>query len=238
MKSHLAIGRILLVFLLTLLAVSTAWAGWEQVDQDGNRTLLSNGRIKNVTQAGDEVWFVMDLNKGEIMMINAAVKAYASGTIEEYCGFMKNLRESMMAKMKEMGLPQADMAVPEVQVKKAGDGGQIAGFKTIRYEIMADGELVEELWLTEDAGVMKEMGSPEAIGKIAACGGGLGYEASPDYLAATARGWEMKSVSHEGGETEIMTLVTSLEKKDIPEAEFQPPSGFRKVDFKQVMGMP
>lgn len=59
-------------------------------------------------------------------------------------------------------------------------------------------------------------------------------EASKEYIGLMEKGWMMKEVDKVSGEVE--TEVKSLERKNIPDSEFRAPSGYRKVDMKQMMG--
>jgi hypothetical protein len=59
-------------------------------------------------------------------------------------------------------------------------------------------------------------------------------EDAKEYKDLAEKGWTMKELNRESGEVE--TEVIRLEKKSIPASEFRVPSGYRKVEMKEMMG--
>jgi hypothetical protein len=110
---------------------------------------------------------------------------------------------------------------------------------------MADGKPYQELWLTTDAALIKEMGKLYAavMKKISSCmdaasamgGSTPSVEDSPAYKEIEAAGWEMKSITHSEMGGSSSSEVVKLERKNIPSSEFAPPAGYKKVPLSQVM---
>jgi hypothetical protein len=47
----------------------------------------------------------------------------------------------------------------DVSIVKSGDGGNVAGYKTVKFKVLVGGELFKEIWQSSDSSLMKEMGS-------------------------------------------------------------------------------
>jgi hypothetical protein len=83
---------------------------------------------------------------------------------------------------------------------------------------------------------------PESYGRMAACldsrpTGQVVFE-SPEYRQLYSQGWPLRIVSLEGGTPRPIVEVVRIEKRDLPEAEFTPPAGYRKAPLLHVFGMP
>jgi hypothetical protein len=59
-------------------------------------------------------------------------------------------------------------------------------------------------------------------------------EEDPSYEKMLDQGYPVKVVDlGERGEPESAIEVTRLEKRDIPDKEFQPPEGYRRIDLRE-----
>ena len=157
--------------------------------------------------------------------------------IEEMMKGVPAEQRKMMEQMRGKG---SQGSQPEVIVEKMGDGGTIAGFKTLKYKVLVDGELFEEVWLTNDSALMKEF-KPliQLLQKFSSCTGDIGIEAapekSPEYQKIMEMGFELKSVQYEYGTPDPETDVVELEKTDIPDKEFEIPPEYKQRSFSEVM---
>ena len=232
---YLSVGVIFTLFFFTY-----AWGGLVQIDQDGSRTLISDGRIKEVPDSNDEGWVVMNLKTNTILMVNTEQGTCTEATFEEYCSSMQMVLGGMMSAMSEFMGGQMQDEAPDVEIRKLGSGGKIAGFDTVKYQVSADGELYEELWLTHDRALMKELGNPDqdSLRQFATCmeGQSATVENDEDYIEMSTSGWPLKEISYDMGEPEVDLEVVRLEKKDIPASEFAMPAGCRKVDLEKMFG--
>lgn len=230
---------------LIMLYCAAAQAGWMMVDKNGETTLLSHGKMKTTWTDGG---LILD-KKGNITFYSSSKKIYGSGTLEELCSgvknmmdqVMKNIPPEQMAMMKEMmGKGRAEKA--KFSIVEAGDGGKIAGMKTIKYQILRNGELYKESWIMRDEKLMKEYKT--MIGLLTKFAGCTKTEFTPDsadnapeYLKLLENGIEFKSVIHELGTTKTDSEVVEAITKDIPKSEFEAPAGYKKVGLMEVMGM-
>lgn len=237
--------------------LSFVFAGWLEVDQDGNRSYISDGKIKDVGSE-EGTWTVFDSVSGELLMVDDERRVYTRAPVSEYCLSMQAAADQVLqqmspeerAVMEQMmgGLTKrpAEGKQPAVSVSSLGKGEDIAGFATERYQVKVDGKLHEELWLAPDAPVHQELnmeGLKRSQTEMSRClqagpfGARIGPspEETPEYEAMARKGWAMRSIQYDAGEPRTRTEIVSLEKRDIPSAEFQPPADYRQVDVREFM---
>jgi hypothetical protein len=225
--------------------VIPADAGFVMVDQNGETTLISKGRIKN---ASEGIVWILNGPLDEVMFINDDQKTYSRGTTDEYCNSLNAIFDQMMKGVPEEQRKMMDQMMTkgkapsrqDVSIVKLSDGVTIAGYKTVKYKVLAGGELFKEIWLTLDSSLMKEY-KPliPVLKKFDSCMNRMEMKSSPEntpeYQKLWEAGFELKSVRYERGNSESETDVVKLEKKTIQESEFKAPSGYKQVSFVELM---
>jgi hypothetical protein len=241
-----------------------AAAGWVIVDEGGDRTMLSRGRLKIAPRRAEGHSLMLDVGRARMWIADAGRRAYWEGPVEAYCEAvrgtmaavdrqvaeaMKDLppaqREQMLQMMKQMGrpVPGTPVTPPRVTVERTGETQTIAGLTARKYRILADGRLYEELWLTTDAALLRELDmgrAPDTYGRMFACmvgGGSERVEASEAYRQVYAQGWPLKAVHHGQGGRAGRSVVTQVDQRDVPEGEFTPPAGFRAAPLAELLGL-
>lgn len=238
---RMCLGKRLLLVLVSLFTVAvlfqpTAQAGFIQTEQDGSTLYIQNGKLRGDTEDSGDMWSVIDMAKGTIMMVNPEEKTYFEGTIDEYCSGMRTMMDSMSQFMGGM-MPKPAAQKPKVEIVKAGPGGKIAGYDTTRYKVLVDGVLREELWLANDQTLLKELGNMQAMAKFSQCAAmETDFEASPQYQEIMKAGWPLKTVSHVDGGTETDSEITRIEKTDIPASKFTAPKDYTKTPMATMFG--
>jgi hypothetical protein len=113
-----------------LLVASGAEAGWLIVDENGDQTLISRGRLKMSPKQADGHSMVLDLARARMWVADAGRKLYWDGTVEEYCqavrGTMAATQKIMAEQMKDMPPAQRE---PMQMLKQMG-GQASAGTAT------------------------------------------------------------------------------------------------------------
>lgn len=231
------------VFLLSILLLSSASsAGWTISENGKEVALVSKGKMKSTWENGS---IIVEGEKNVLHFINDVEKVIASGTAEEFCSAIEKMRDKMMENLppehremvkKMMGSRKP----PKVELAKKGAGGKISGFETIRYEVTADGELYEELWLSEDKELLKDfkeimriMGKfTQCTAKMGGMGSAISPEATPEYAKVFELGVILKSIGHHEQETEI----TEMTQRDVKDTEFALPKGYKSVTFEEMWG--
>jgi len=243
--------KALLLSIIFILIAVPAIAGWVQTDSEGSTTFFSDGRIKETTR-GEPFYSVLDANKGTILYVDTAKKRYAMDTVENFCSAivaemenaMQQIPKEQRDEMARMMGKGTNKTAPKVSVTKEGDGGTVAGYKTTKYRVTADGKLYEELWLTTDATLMKELGGlytrvMKKFGKCMASIQSMGDlpvtpADSPEYKKLEQAGWELKNKTYSFGEPHTHQIL-KLERKSIPDSEFTVPAGYKKVPAMQIL---
>lgn len=240
--------RVLVPVVMFCLISLPAYAGWVQVNKSGDTTFISGGMIKEMPKDQGH-YTVLDANKGNFMLVDTGRKIYAQDSIDNFCRSMassmeqalKSLPKEARAALEKM---RSRRKAPVVSVEKAGDGGTIAGYRTVKYRVTADGRPYQELWLTTDADLVKEIGKlyPVVMNKVSSCmaaasaagGPTATVEDSAAYRKVVSSGWEMKSITRSDMGSSS-TEVVKLERKNIPSSEFAVPAGYKKVPLSQLM---
>jgi hypothetical protein len=108
--------------------------------------------------------------------------------------------------------------------------------------VYADGKPYQEVWVAKGVTVKAELDLKRLRGLQAKLTQALmtdlpsqqPVEEDPAYEQLLEQGYPMKIVElGEGGEPESVTEVVRIEKRDIPEGEFQPPEGYRRIDLHE-----
>jgi hypothetical protein len=232
---------------LVLVTAGAAEAGWARTEADGSETLISKGRMRGSWETGTSIF---DASTSKVVIIDDMRRMYASGTVDELCEHIQSTVESMMGDMPEeqKAMVQRMMGhkkAPEVKIVDKGDGEKISGFATKRYDVMANGELYEQLWIADDPALVAEC-KPVLLmlARFSQCmaaanpmGGASDPEATPEYAGIYELGVVVRSVGagelEEGTEPEEATI----EKRDVPDSAFEVPEGYRAVSFADIFGM-
>lgn len=228
------IGLALLFFTDNLIS------GIFMIEKDGSKTYIANGKLKEISE---DDGMIMDSKSGVFTYFSPEKKIYTRGTISDFCEAMNQIMEQMIATMppeyKEMMGVGQEKKPPKVEIVSEGDGGTIAGYKTEKFNVLANGESYETVWLTTDASLIKEFKSLVGmLSEFQTCSKMMDFgtppvELSPEYVKLMETGLTLKSVEFEDGmETRIINTV-SLEIKDIADSEFQVPSDYQEMSFTE-----
>ena len=268
-------SRWLLAVAAVLFVASRGLAGYRLTEKDGDQTLVSKGRVKELPGEGGGPQSVFDLGSARAWMSNPGREIYWEGTIEELCttirettvAMAKSMHDAMEAQLSKLS-PENRAKVEELRkqlaAKREAEGGKakpgpgvvkierteettpIAGQPTRKYNVLVDGVLYEEDWLTTDPALAKEFAldkASELMSRVSACAASAdpdpshpkGVDEGKIYQKLYPQGWPLKAVSHGGGKTRTKNEITKIEKQDVPESEFQPPAGYRKAPLAEVM---
>ncbi|MEW5807081.1 MAG: DUF4412 domain-containing protein [Acidobacteriota bacterium] len=212
-----------------------------------------------VFQAGKPVSaFIMDLSAQMITQINYGDRSYITSTIQEFVQTMKGAvntamkqmeealkqvppeQRKMMEEMMRSQMPkQEDCPEAKTELRRTGHQETIAGYTAIRYDVLVDGKMTSELWISKGIDAWKEI-DPEKLQKLSAefeklagCGNKTGLSVSDPSWKVVAEGFPMRTVM-KMGEVTVIELVKA-ESKAIPAAEFQPPAGFARKTWQEMM---
>jgi mRNA-degrading endonuclease RelE of RelBE toxin-antitoxin system len=252
------VARPLLLAVAVLIA-SVAEAGWLIVDENGDQTLVSRGRLKMNPKQADGQAMVLDLARARVWVADSGRRLYWDGTLEEYCQGLRALMPSPEAQLaeqlKELPPDQREQIIeivkqkraraaaappPRVAVERTAETETIARLPTRKYRVLVDGKLYEELWLTSEAALVQELElarAPDTFGRMFACmasTGGERPEATAEYRQLFAQGWPLKAVYHGEGGGPGRALVTRVEPREVAERDFAPPADFKAAPLSEL----
>lgn len=223
-----------------VLAIGMFWLGLpgqclsgvmvEQVVRDRDRgpsrvlIYLSDNRFRTDYPEGGQST-IMDFKGDRLVMIDHASKRYVEVKLSQWeKEVAKRLKkESSGVKPKER----------KIVVRKTGRTAVINGFRTEQVEILADGELIEENWMTQDV-EMKEI--ERVMDRVS-----KGF--SKDFQREMKEGREIYEKLKPYGfpvliKDYVITYglgaidrveVKKIEKKELNDEVFLPPAGYQKV---------
>jgi hypothetical protein len=160
------------------------------------------------------------------------------------------LRQSGSGGAPPGGAPPAEACrQPKVEVRPTGQTAQIAGFPATRYDIFEDGKPAEELWVSKAITAWQEIDPrkmerfaqemTKAVQSLPGCGRDRARRAGADpndpAWKLAGEGYPVRSVDRRTGEGTTVEVVKA-ESRAVPLTEFQPPVGFTRQSFKELMG--
>ncbi|KRT66392.1 MAG: hypothetical protein XU11_C0009G0037 [Candidatus Dadabacteria bacterium CSP1-2] len=225
---------------------------------------FSKNRVKSL-QGNSEI--IINYNSNQIFIVDSGRKLYWGSTIDEYISeiarsvaqsrkkleeSLKNMppeqRKAIEEEMKKQGLrlpgeaKQSDMKV-QVRIEKTPDKQTMAGYNATMYKIYTDGAVYQEIWVSDDMSVYKDIDMNkmndfqnrvnETLSSLYTSSGG-GLESSLEYQKLLEKGYPLKTVQVVGQNKGIIEVVNAKET-EIGNSEFEVMKGFRKTTLEEVM---
>jgi hypothetical protein len=168
---------------------------------------------------------IMDFKSDRMVMVDHRSKSYVETKFSQW--------EKEVAKRLKKELPNIKAKQRKILVRKTDETTIINGFRTEKIQILADGELIEENWVTRDVD-MEEIG--KMMERIA-----QGF--SKDFRSETKEGREIyeklkpfgfpiliKDYTITYGLKAIDVLeVKKIERKELKDEVFSPPNGYERI---------
>src|SRR5262249_54644819 len=137
---------------------------------------------------------------------------------------------------------------PTVTIERTTETQTIAGLPARKVRVFSNGKIYEDVWLTTDPALMRELElgrAPDTFGRMSGCmagmAGGPRPESTEEFRKLYGEGWPLKVVYYGAGEGAPApgptgTTVQTVERRDIPDSAFAPPPGFRAAPLSEVFG--
>ncbi len=232
MGKTISIGWKFLVFFILFWMFQECMAGVmvEQVvrDRDGGPSkvliYLSDHRFRTDHLEGG-LSTIMDFKEDRLVMIDHQSKRYVEVKLSQW--------EKEVARRLKKESPGVKPKEKKIVVRKTGRTAVINGFQTEQVEILAEGELIEENWVTRDV-EMKEI--EKVMDRVA-----QGF--SKDFQREMKEGREIyeklkpygfpilikdHTITYGLGAIDRVE-VKKIEKKELKDEVFLPPAGYQKV---------
>ncbi|OFX88210.1 MAG: hypothetical protein A2W99_10260 [Bacteroidetes bacterium GWF2_33_16] len=222
-------------------------------------TVYLQDNIMKVTHK--DIITIFDLNKELITLISPAKNVYWTGNITTYKTDMKSgLKQVMDEQLKAVAPEQREMmkkmfegmiaAVDDpskaienkpknysLEIKKTKESARIAGYSAVKYQVLVNGALKEEAWLSESSRAHDEFDIYKFYGLFSDFTAQSGtmeyYQMHEKYLEFARKGFPLKSVNYYGG-YETISEVTKLDKEKIDLSVFAVPDGYRKASLMEI----
>jgi hypothetical protein len=232
MKGRTLFSSIVLIGALLLHMPGEGFAGVvvEQVvkDQDGvpSKTLLYLSATQYRTDHQERgLTTILDFKGDRLVMIDHRSKNYVEVKLSQW--------ERDVAKQLKKESPGVKLKKRDIIVKKTGKKAIINGFQTEQVEIRAEGELIEENWVTRDVEMKEIEPVMDRVARVF----------SKDLRLEMKEGREIHEKLKPFGfpvliKDYTMTYglgaidrveVKKIEKKDLREEVFLPPSGYQRI---------
>lgn len=237
------------IAVLSLWIASPALAGFrlQEVDlefpQDVSVYWFQGGKAR-VDGALEGLTVIVDIKNGEGWLIDSETKRFAGGKLADLAEILRKVEGSLDSDAAP-GEPADRRDAPgstkplAVVVKDLGAGERLQGYETRHFQVLLDGEVLEELWLAPKIQIASEIdlvAFGAAMEKMLGGGAGLsqGYEEGETYRNLLAGGYPLRQVLYFVGEKSTLE-VTSVTVKEFPPSDFAVPKGFKKIGYAALL---
>jgi Domain of unknown function (DUF4412) len=163
---------------------------------------------------------IMDLGEDRMVMIDHRSRSYVEVKFSQW-------EKEVSARLKQEG-PALSPKAGKITVRRPGETTTINRFKAEKIEIYAGGELIEESWVTRDV----DMEGIDKLMERAARGLEMNQEGGEIHEKLKGYGFPVlvrdHAVSHGLGPVDVLE-VKKIEKKELKDEVFAPPTGYRKI---------
>lgn len=188
-------------------------------------TLYFSGERLRTDDVDHGLSTIMDFKGDRMVMVDHRSKNYIEVRFSQW--------EKEVAEQFKKDLPAVRPKARRIVVRRAGETATINGFRTEKVEVFADGERIEENWVTRDVDMSEIEKVMERVSK--------GF--SMEFRNQVAEGREIYeklkpygfpivvkdyAIIH-GSEGVSVVEVKKLEQKELNEEIFMPPKGYERV---------
>lgn len=213
--------------------------GYQQGSNDKQKVTIyiQGDKFKQVENGGPfSPAVIFDLNSGDIMFVNDEKKLYIILNRDEYLKYI----ESVISENKDVSI-----ASRNITLKKTDETAAIAGYSSRKYEIFDNDKLQSEYWVSSDAGFSEELDMKKMsklmneVKRISQNVGGSASISDNEYKIFQEiyeDGYPMKTVYHSPDSDKVFVEeIVTVKKQDIPPSEFQPPAGYEKITYQDIL---
>jgi hypothetical protein len=213
--------------------------GYQQGSSDKQKVTIyiQDDKFKQVENGGlFSPAVIFDLNSGNIMFVNDEKKLYIILNRDEYLKYI----ESVITENKDVSTVSRN-----ITLKKTDETAAIAGYSARKYEIFDNGKLQSEYWVSSDAGFSEELDMNKMsklmneVKRISQNVGGSASISDNEYKIFQEiyeDGYPMKTVYHSpDGDKVFVEEIVTVKKQEIPPSEFQPPAGYEKITYQDIL---
>jgi hypothetical protein len=227
------------VVLFGAVAPSSAWADMVLTYNAGATASFKEGKMAH--RDASPLWTIIDSSAGVVSFVNDMQKQYATGTPADVCAAFNKIKTTMMAVVppEQRELIFGNGKPANVTVKDGGPGDTVVGFATEKYEVLSNGGLYSQLYLSNDPKLIQAIGGDwkkmTTLG--ATFGGCMSMSGSDPHNTAEYRKLMEKGVVlKEKRNRAELTEVKGIDFATIPASRFAPPPGYSAISFDEMIG--
>lgn len=229
----------------------------EQQSPEGTPTgsstvqLSSHATRMDATHGGRKSDIIFRADKNLLWMIDPDARTYREMTQADMAATAKQVNSAMEEMKKQMAeMPPEQRAMMEkmmgkmgamgtetqapVEFRKVASGEKVGSWVTDKYEATRNGQKVAEMWVAPLSAVKikpEEMQVMEALTKFFEEGlkqfmPGIAMPSTP---GGAKNGIPVKTVQYSNGAPSGITVVKTIETKELPPKTFEIPDGFQKL---------
>ncbi len=223
-------GSLILFFLAFLSRDSIAGIVIEQVvkDQEArpSRVVLffSEDRFRTDNPESGQTT-IIDFGDDRIVLMDHPSRTYVDVRFSQW--------EREMTQQFKRSAPEVRPQARKITVRKTGETATLSGFSTTKVEVLADGQLIEEDWMTRDV----DMKDVERVMEKVAKGFSEGFKSETKegreiYEKLKPYGFPILvkdyTISYGLGAIEVLE-VKKIENKDLGDEVFSAPKGYKRI---------
>ncbi len=263
---------VFIVAMFLFLSVYQSYAGlimeqerYEEGGQKAKGTIyMQDNKIKSFDKEG-QFSVIFDLNTGEMIQVDNTSRAYSTTKAKDYFEYYQRYALKMKAAMIEqlselppskraqaegimnqqgIELPGYNASAANISLKNTGSKKKIAGYESVKYEVYRNGNMVEEIWTSNDVRLQEEIDMNKMIEYLSelrkiedsmAGKGSLSKDSEKAYLELFSSGFPMRTIDYLNTGGSIIEETVKVSKKKINSGEFEAPKGYRKVPLQQML---
>lgn len=225
---------------------------------------MQDNKIKSFDEAG-QFSAIFDLNTGEMMQVDNTSRTYSTTQADDYFKYYQRyalkLKAAMLQQLSELPpdkrthaeemmtqqgieLPGYNANASNIVIKKTDSKKKIAGYESVKYEVYRNGNMVEEIWTSDDQRFKEEIDMNKMIDYLSelrqikdsmAGWGSLSKDSAKAYIEVFSSGFPMKTIVYPPTGDSIIEETINVSKKKIDSKEFEAPTGYRKVSLQQML---
>ncbi|NIP39711.1 MAG: DUF4412 domain-containing protein [Candidatus Dadabacteria bacterium] len=213
---------------------------------------ISNNKIKFVAENEDPI-IIFDLNKNKLFIIDQKTKQYVESSPKKYVELVQaNMTQQKKVLKKELANMPKDKRAQQLklleqkriningdekaknwEINKTGESKDIAGFKTQKVELLEDGKVIQDLWVSDKMSEIDLKKLAEFYSEIHKISQGLylGPENQNRFSKSLSEiyklGYPMETVDYNLPGHRVEKIL-SIKEVEIADEDFRPPSGYKK----------
>ena len=202
---------------------------------------------------------IIDLVDNKIYFIDHNSRVYTKSTLDEYVSTVKekasimeeemkmhfsalppDQQDTIKELMKRNSIPSGKQGKSRLDVKKTQSVDEIAGAKAVKYEVYIDGELNEEIWISDKQEIRSEL-NYQRISEMIKDFKVLSNHFYSDellnnqqYSELFQKGFPLKTINHSFENSVYVEEITDIKAEEFSVEKFRPEPGYKRGSLDTI----